>query len=85
MVFILPVMKPLESELGLISPFTVTVMITSAAYSIAALAGLWSVLHWRGAAINRYSYWFASLHTLYHSAASAYLDRHGMIRRRLWA
>jgi CubicO group peptidase (beta-lactamase class C family) len=84
-VLILPVMKPQESELGLISPLTVTVMIASAAYGIAALAGLWSVLRWRSAAINRCAYWFASLHALLHSATAVYLGWHGLIGLRLWA
>ena len=71
--------------LGVVSPVTVGILLSSLAFAVTAAASVYVVYRDRRAAINRVAYWHSVLVAVAVAAAASYLGYWGLIGVRLWA
>jgi len=71
--------------LGVVSPVTVGILLSSLAFALTAAASLYVVYRHRRAAMNRVAYWHSVLAAVAVAAAASYLGYWGLIGLRLWA
>jgi CubicO group peptidase (beta-lactamase class C family) len=73
------------SSLGVPSPLTVGILVTSLAFPLTTVWSLWVMYRERSAAMNRVVYWHSALVTLAMVAVAIYYAYWGLLGLRLWA
>jgi CubicO group peptidase (beta-lactamase class C family) len=79
------IVQPKEADIGLVSPFSVWIMLATAGYGVLAALGAWTVWRERAAPMGRLVYWTSAAQTCIHLLATLYFGWHGMIGYRTWA
>lgn len=80
-----PLAGPSERTLGLVTPFSIWLMLASAVYGLAVLAGAVQTLRYRARPMRAGVRWFCSLHAGLHLCAALYLAWFGLLGFRTWA
>ena len=73
------------ATLGKPTPISVSIMLSTLAFAAFAVLGAWTAVRERGAAMNRFNYWYCSISSGLHLLVAIYLGWFGIIGIQTWA
>ncbi len=79
------IVQPKEANIGVVSPFSIWIMLATAGYGALAVLATWTVWRERAASMGRLLYWSSATQACMHLLATLYFGWFGMIGFRTWA